>query len=62
MSAPYPFEIIPDGSGFTWRILAGCGRALVYSDRIYPTKREAVHAAKDARMCHAERASAVDAA
>ena len=57
MSA-YPFEVVPVGRRFTWRIIGGCGRTLVSPGRTYRTDREAADAARTYRAeiaAHAER-------
>lgn len=61
-AAPYPFEVVETDGGFTWRIIAGCGRTLVYTAERYPTDRAAADAEKVARQKMAEMATMVDAA
>lgn len=57
---PAPFEVIPSGTGFTWRLIGACGRALVYSQDSYPSDFDAAQAAKDARAGFLGRALSVD--
>lgn len=60
-AAPYPFEVVETDDGFTWRIIAGCGRTLVYTPETYSTDRAAADAAKAHRQAIARRAEMVDA-
>lgn len=57
---PAPFEVLPSEDGFTWRLIAPCGRALVYSQETYPSDFAAADAAKAARAEHQARAVLVD--
>lgn len=41
-----PFEVTPTPTGYTWRIIAPCGRALVYPQQTYPCDRTAADAAR----------------
>lgn len=60
MSVPAPFEVIPSPAGFTWRLIAACGRTLVYTEDSYPTDLAAASAAKAARAVMHARAAMVD--
>lgn len=57
---PFPFEVIPAGDSFTWRIIGADGRPLVYTDKQYPSDFAAADAAKIARETFAQRAKMVD--
>lgn len=57
---PAPFEVVPTGDGFTWRLIGSCGRPLVYRAETYPTDFAAAQAARDARAEHHVRALQVD--
>lgn len=54
MSIPSPFEVVPHGPAFRWRIIAGCGRTLAYDGIDYPTDIAAAAAAKAARATYLE--------
>lgn len=58
---PFPFEVVPVGERFTWRIISACGRPLVYTDETYASDFAAAAAAKEARAGMAARAERVDA-
>lgn len=60
MSVPAPFEVIPVPGGYSWRLIAGCGRTLAYTAESYATDFAAADAAKVARAAMHERAVAVD--
>lgn len=57
---PAPFEVIPSGEGFTWRLIGSCGRPLVYVKDTYPNDFTAAAAARVARGRFLERAALVD--
>lgn len=57
---PAPFEVIPAGDGFTWRLIGSCGRPLVYPLEIYPCGFAAADAAREARARFCETARVVD--
>lgn len=59
-TAPAPFEVFPVSGGFSWRLIAGCGRTLVYTDDSYATDAAAAQAAKAARGAMHEWAARVD--
>lgn len=60
MSAPAPFEVIPVNGRYTWRLIAPCGRPLVYPQETYPSDFAAADAAKAARADLHARASLID--
>lgn len=60
MSVPAPFEVIPAPGGFVWRLIAACGRTLVYAQEIYPSDFAAADAAKAARADLHARARLID--
>lgn len=60
MSAPAPFEVVPVAGGFSWRLIAACGRPLVYPQETYPSDFAAADAAKAARDDLHARARLID--
>lgn len=60
MTVPAPFEVVPVPGGFSWRLIAACGRALVYPAETYPSDFAAADAAKAARAEMYARAQLVD--
>jgi uncharacterized protein YegP (UPF0339 family) len=46
------FEVYEDnGSRFHWRLVANDGQCLGYSHRVFPSQRDAQHAAEAVREC-----------
>lgn len=58
---PAPFEVIPTDQGYSWQLIGGCGRTLVYSAAVYPSDHAAAEAARAARTRFATIAKEVDA-
>lgn len=56
----YPFEVVPVGRRFTWRIIGSCGRTLVSPGRTYRTDIEAADAAQEYRARIGALAAKVD--
>lgn len=60
MSLPAPFEVIAVPGGFVWRLIAACGRTLVYAQDTYSSDFAAAAAAKAARADLHARAKLID--